>query len=85
MFGIRIVFIYIDSDFPPYSLSLLFTFARLYLSGTYCHKTGTKPPSCGKSQQPTMYTTNVGPYSVGQNNHFILVVVTKKLSFPNAV
>ena len=22
------------------------------LSGTYCHKTGTRPPSCAKPQQP---------------------------------
>ena len=24
----------------------------LYLSGTYCHKTGTRPPSCGTPWQP---------------------------------
>ena len=27
----------------------------LYLSGTYCHMTGTRPPSCGTLQQPTIY------------------------------
>ena len=29
----------------------------LYLSGTYCHKTGTRTPSCGSPRQPTIYTT----------------------------
>ena len=28
----------------------------LYLSGTYCHKTGTRPPSCQAPRQPTIYT-----------------------------
>ena len=27
----------------------------LYLSWTYCHKTGTRPPSCVTPQQPTIY------------------------------
>ena len=27
----------------------------LYLSGTYCHKTGTRPPSCVTPWQPTIY------------------------------
>ena len=26
----------------------------LSLSGTYSHKTGTRPPSCGTPQQPTI-------------------------------
>ena len=26
-----------------------------YLSGTYCHETGTKTPSCAKPQQPTIH------------------------------
>ena len=30
----------------------------LYLSGTYCHKTGTRPISCAKPQQLVMYLTN---------------------------
>ena len=29
----------------------------LYLSGSSCHKTGTRPPSCAKPQQPTIYPT----------------------------
>ena len=33
----------------------------LYLSGTYCHKTGTRPTSCAKPQQPTICVTKV-PY-----------------------
>ena len=27
----------------------------LYLSGTYCHKISTRPPSCAKPQQSTIY------------------------------
>ena len=27
----------------------------LYLGGTYCHKTGTRPPSCQAPRQPTIY------------------------------
>ena len=27
----------------------------LYLSGTYCHKTGTRLPSCQSPRQPTMF------------------------------
>ena len=27
----------------------------LYLSGTYCQKTSTRPPSCAKPRQPTKY------------------------------
>ena len=27
----------------------------LFLSGIYCHKTGTRPPSCNKPREPTMY------------------------------
>ena len=30
----------------------------LYLSGTYCHKTSNRPPSCVTPQQPTIYTSN---------------------------
>ena len=29
----------------------------LYLSGTYCHRTGTRPPSCAKPRQLTIYST----------------------------
>ena len=36
MFGICIVFTYVDSDFPPYSLSLLFTFPLLYGDALSC-------------------------------------------------
>ena len=25
------------------------------ISGTYCHKTGTRPPSCAKPLQPTVH------------------------------
>ena len=27
----------------------------LYLSGTYCHRTGTRPTSCVTPRQPTIY------------------------------
>ena len=27
----------------------------LYLSGTYCHKTSTRPSSCATPRQPTIY------------------------------
>ena len=33
----------------------------LYLSGTYCHRTGTRPPICAKPRQPTMYTAPYVP------------------------
>ena len=33
----------------------------LYLSGTYCHKTGTRPPSCQVPLQLTIYVTRF-PY-----------------------
>ena len=32
-----------------------------YLSGTYRHKTGTRPPSCATPRQPTIYVTGF-PY-----------------------
>ena len=31
----------------------------LHLSGTYCHKTGTRPPSCGKPLQLTVHTYKI--------------------------
>ena len=41
----RVIFIYIQ---------------KLQFSGTYCHKTGTRPPSCQTPRQPTIYKhTNV--------------------------
>ena len=27
----------------------------LYLSGTYCHKTGTRPPCCNTPREPTIH------------------------------
>ena len=30
----------------------------LYLSGTFCHKTGTRPPSCTMPQERTIYVTS---------------------------
>ena len=33
-------------------------FLALYLSGTYCHKTNTRPPSCGTPQQLTIYVVD---------------------------
>ena len=44
----------------------------LYLSGTYCHKTGTRLPSCVTPRQLTIYTTM--PTSE-QTYHFILNLV----------
>ena len=35
----------------------------LYLSGTDCHKTGTRPPSCTTPRQPTI---NVTPNYIGK-------------------
>ena len=44
-----IVFIlYYNGKSPIYLLAL-------YLSGTYCQKTGTRPPSCAAPRQPTIY------------------------------
>ena len=34
------------------------------LHGTYCHKTGTRPPSCGTPRQPTIYTTKTEELAV---------------------
>ena len=31
----------------------------LYLSGTYCHKNGTRPPSCVTPRQTTIYSSPV--------------------------
>ena len=31
----------------------------LYLSGTYSHKTGARPPSCNTPQEPTKYHLNL--------------------------
>ena len=30
-------------------------FQALYLSGTYCHETGIRPPSCKMPREPTIY------------------------------
>ena len=30
-------------------------FKALYLSETYCHMTGTRPPSCNTPREPTIY------------------------------
>ena len=35
--------------------ALIIELQALYLSGTYCHKIGTTPPSCDNPRQPTMY------------------------------
>ena len=32
----------------------------LYLSGNYCHKIGTRPPSCVIPPQPTLYLVCIG-------------------------
>ena len=42
----------------------LHVFWHIYLSVTYCHKTGTRPPSCQASQQPTIYTKDLDPLAV---------------------
>ena len=34
----------------------------LSLSGTYCHKTSTRPPSCAKPWQPTIYDVTQGEH-----------------------
>ena len=39
------------TDFPGSITDL----QALYLSGTYCHKTGTRPPSCNMPRGPTIY------------------------------
>ena len=32
------------------------TVSLYQFSGTYCHKTGTRPPSCSTPRQPTIYS-----------------------------
>ena len=34
---------------------MYFNLQALYLSGTYCHKSGTRPPSCQTPRQSTIY------------------------------
>ena len=45
----------------------------LYLSGTYGHKTGTRPPSCAKPRQLTIYAMlyicNLFKF-IGRQNYF---------------
>ena len=43
------------------SLSKSLVVLALYLSGTYCHKTSTRPPNCVTPRQPTIYVTKF-PY-----------------------
>ena len=38
----------------------------LYLSGTYCHKTGKKTPSCPTPRQPTIYDSEKGSNIMSQ-------------------
>ena len=51
-----------------------------YPSGTYCQKTGTRPPSCSKPRQPTIYVTGF-PYEItnlvidSKNNYLWLCVM----------
>ena len=48
--------------------------SKSWLSGTYCHKTGTRPPSCITPQEPTIYVTSFsvshtrGTVSIGLKN-----------------
>ena len=37
-----------------------------YLSGIYCHKTGTRPPSCNTPREPTIYSIIKGFLEVKQ-------------------
>ena len=52
----------------------IFAFIRpLYLSGTYCHKTGTKTPKLSAPQQRTIYPSHIwGWYSNSSENRFFL-------------
>ena len=55
-----------------------------YFSRTYCCKTSTRPPSCAKPRQPTMYNLwsgpnlwleqswTIGPKPVGRNEVFTI-------------
>ena len=49
----------------------------IYLSGTYCHRTGTRPASCIKPQQPSIYLVKMLYYfiCVKQNKKIILNLI----------
>ena len=49
-------------------------FSLLYLSGTYCHKTSTRPSSCGIPRQPTIYTIEGGQKDVSSLKFFLLLL-----------
>ena len=56
-------FSYFNTNKKPsfsYSMQTWQLFIVLSLSVNYCHKTGTRPPSCAKSRQPTIYEKKIG-------------------------
>ena len=47
----------IKLSFTFYFQFKLHEYDSLNLSGTYCHKTSNRPPSCITTQRPTIYIT----------------------------
>ena len=52
----------------------------LYLSGTYCHKAGTRPPSCVTPWQPTPHLASIEHFSFLELNTTINLYYLKELS-----
>ena len=48
----------------------------IFLSGTYCHKTGTRPPSCLSPRQPTMHAN----FSWWRHALSIMMLYTRSLT-----
>ena len=54
----------------------------LYLSGTYCHRTGTRPPSCTKPRKPTKHQYSEIRY---QDPYFLNNVIFPHQQFDNHI
>ena len=65
------------SVYPCSLLSTSFRLSILYLSGTFCHKTGTRPPSCVIPRQPTIHEATKNPLHVLSPNFMSKLIIIK--------